>query len=58
MLAAGTRDIGFAGADWVEELGIEGLVEVLDTGMDPVRIVAAAPDANVLKKAGGGFHHR
>jgi ATP phosphoribosyltransferase len=42
MLAAGSRDIGFAGADWVAELGAE-LVEVLDTGLDPVRLVAAAP---------------
>lgn len=42
MLEAGSRDFGFAGADWVEELGVD-LVEVLDTGLDPVRIVAAAP---------------
>ena len=35
MLAAGTRD-------WVEELGIHGVVEVLDTGMDPVRIVTCS----------------
>ncbi len=53
MLAAGTRDIGFAGGDWVEELGIEGLVEVLDTGLDPVRIVAAAPDPKILEKGVG-----
>ncbi|HEY7468357.1 MAG TPA: ATP phosphoribosyltransferase [Acidimicrobiia bacterium] len=44
MLAAGTRDIGFAGADWVAEKQAE-LVELLDTGLDPVRIVAAAPEA-------------
>jgi ATP phosphoribosyltransferase len=44
MLAAGSRDLGFAGADWVAELGVE-LVELLDTGMDPVRLVAAAPEA-------------
>jgi ATP phosphoribosyltransferase len=44
MLRAGSRDIGFAGADWVEELGASGtLVELLDTEMDPVRLVAAAP---------------
>lgn len=42
MLGQGTRDLGFAGADWVEELGID-VVEVLDTGLDPVRIVAAGP---------------
>ena len=42
MLASGTRDVGFAGADWVRELGAD-LVEVLDTGLDSVRLVAAAP---------------
>ncbi len=42
MLAAGSRDVGFAGADWVAELGAD-VVEVLDTGLDPVRLVAAAP---------------
>ncbi|MBK9120112.1 MAG: ATP phosphoribosyltransferase [Phycisphaerales bacterium] len=42
MLHAGSRDIGFAGADWVAELGCE-VVELLDTGLDPVRLVAAAP---------------
>ncbi len=42
MLRQGTRDVGFAGADWVEELDLN-LTELLDTGLDPVRIVAAAP---------------
>jgi len=46
MLDAGTRDLGFAGADWVAELGAD-VVEVLDTGLDRVRIVAAAP-ASIL----------
>jgi len=44
MLHLGTRDLGFAGADWVAELGAD-LVEVLDTGLDRVRLVAAAPHA-------------
>ena len=44
MLAAGTRDIGFAGADWVAEQQAD-LVELLDTGLDPVRIVAAAAES-------------
>jgi ATP phosphoribosyltransferase len=44
MLAIGSRDVGFAGADWVKELNVE-LVELLDTGLDPVRLVAAAPSA-------------
>ncbi len=42
MLAAGSRDLGFAGADWVAELEAR-VVEVLDTGLNPVRVVAAAP---------------
>lgn len=42
MLHAGTRDLGFGGADWVRELDVE-LVELLDLGFDPVRLVAAAP---------------
>ncbi|HRE88105.1 MAG TPA: ATP phosphoribosyltransferase, partial [Myxococcota bacterium] len=50
MLHAGARDL--AGADWVAELGVspkeagaEGLVTLLDTQLDPVRIVAAAPES-------------
>jgi ATP phosphoribosyltransferase len=42
MLHIGSRDVGFAGADWVAELQVE-VVELLDTGLDPVRLVAAAP---------------
>ncbi|MDH3222603.1 MAG: ATP phosphoribosyltransferase, partial [Gemmatimonadota bacterium] len=42
MLHAGSRDVGFAGADWVAELDAE-LVELVDTRLDPVRVVAAAP---------------
>ncbi len=44
MLEAGSRDLGFAGADWVAELDAHP-VELLDTGLDPVRLVAAAPAA-------------
>jgi ATP phosphoribosyltransferase len=44
MLHAGSRDVGFAGADWVAELGAD-VTEILDTGLDPVRLVAAAPHA-------------
>lgn len=46
MLDAGSRDLGFAGADWVRELGAD-LVELLDTDMDRVRLVAAAPESLV-----------
>jgi ATP phosphoribosyltransferase len=42
MLALGSRDVGFAGADWVAELDAH-VVELLDTGLDPVQVVAAAP---------------
>jgi ATP phosphoribosyltransferase len=42
MLDVGSRDVGFAGADWVAELSAN-VVEVLDTGLDRVRVVAAAP---------------
>jgi len=43
MLDLGARDLGFAGADWVRETDAD-LVEILDTGLDTVRLVAAAPD--------------
>jgi ATP phosphoribosyltransferase len=42
MLQQGSRDVGLTGADWVAELDGQA-VELLDTGLDPVRIVAAAP---------------
>ena len=42
MLHVGSRDLGFAGADWVAELGAN-LVSLLDTELDPVKVVAAAP---------------
>lgn len=48
MLAAGSRDVGFAGADWVRETGAD-LVEVVDTGLNRVRLVAAAP-ASLLEQ--------
>ena len=54
MLHAGSRDIGFAGADWVAEKSAD-LVELLDTGLDPVRIVAAA-EPSFLE--GGGLQKR
>jgi ATP phosphoribosyltransferase len=41
MVHLGSRDVGFAGADWVAELKAE-VVELLDTGLDPVGVVAAA----------------
>lgn len=44
MLHAGSRDIGFAGADWQQEMAFD-LVQLLDTGLNPVRVVAAAPSS-------------
>jgi ATP phosphoribosyltransferase len=43
MLHVGSRDLGFAGADWVQELKAD-LVELVDTKLDPVKVVAAAPE--------------
>jgi ATP phosphoribosyltransferase len=48
MLALGSRDLGFAGADWVAELQAN-VVELLDTGLDDVQVVAAAPRTLVEK---------
>ena len=50
MLDVGARDVGFAGADWVAERSAP-VVELLDTGLNPVRIVAAAP-AELLVEGG------
>lgn len=42
MVHLGSRDLGFAGADWIAELRAD-VVELLDTRLDPVRLIAAAP---------------
>jgi ATP phosphoribosyltransferase len=42
LLALGRHDLGFAGHDWVVEQDA-AVLELLDTGLDPVRIVAAVP---------------
>jgi ATP phosphoribosyltransferase len=47
MLLLGSRDVGFAGADWVAELSAD-VIQVLDTGLDPVEIVAAAPETTLV----------
>jgi ATP phosphoribosyltransferase len=43
LIEIGAHDCGFTGHDWVVESGAD-LVEVLDTGLDPVALVAAAPE--------------
>ena len=45
MLELGARDLGFAGEDWVREDDAT-LVELLDTGLDRVRLVAAIPNGS------------
>lgn len=48
MLEQGSKDLGFTGADWVQEQGCT-LVELLDTELDPVRLVVAAPAALIAE---------
>lgn len=50
MLHIGSRDIGFGGSDWAQNLGVD-VVELLDTKLDPVRLVVAAPSENILEDA-------
>ncbi|MCR4734123.1 MAG: ATP phosphoribosyltransferase [Treponema sp.] len=46
LLANNKADVGFSGKDWVYENGVENdVVEIMDLGFDPVRIVAAIPEA-------------
>jgi ATP phosphoribosyltransferase len=42
LVEYGAHDIGITGRDWIEETGAD-VVELLDTGLLPVRLVAAAP---------------
>ena len=45
LLAQNKADVGFSGKDWVFENGVEDeVVEIMDLGFDPVRIVAAIPE--------------
>ncbi len=46
LLEIGAHDCGFTGHDWVEESGAR-VDETLDTGLDPVTLVAAAPEGTV-----------
>lgn len=43
LVELGAHDCGFTGYDWLIETGAE-VVEMLDTGLDPVTLVAAAPE--------------
>ncbi len=42
LVEIGAHDAGFTGYDWILETGAD-VVELLDTGFDPVKIVAAIP---------------
>jgi ATP phosphoribosyltransferase len=45
LLANNKADVGFSGKDWVYENGVQNqVVEIMDLGFDPVRIVAAIPN--------------
>ena len=51
LLANNKADLGFSGKDWVYENGVENdVVEIMDLGFDPVRIVAAIPEARDFEK--------
>lgn len=51
LLANNKADVGFSGKDWVYENGVENdVVEIMDLGFDPVRIVAAIPEARDFEK--------
>jgi ATP phosphoribosyltransferase len=51
LIEIGAHDCGFTGHDWVVESGAD-VVEILDTGLDPVTLVAAAPEATADKLSG------
>lgn len=44
LVELGAHDAGFTGRDWIVETGSK-VEEVMDLGLDPVKIVAAAPAA-------------
>lgn len=45
LIASEKADVGFSGKDWVYENGVQDeVIEIMDLGFDPVRIVAAIPD--------------
>ena len=51
LLANNKADVGFSGKDWVYENGVQdNVVEIMDLGFDPVRIVAAIPENRDYEK--------
>ncbi|MDX2084551.1 MAG: ATP phosphoribosyltransferase [Candidatus Melainabacteria bacterium] len=57
LVALGRHDCGFTGHDWVQEQQAD-VVELLDLGYDPVRIVAAVPEAFLQAPQGFPFTDR
>ncbi len=53
LVSLARHDCGFAGYDWIVEQKAD-VVELLDLGFDPVRIVVAAPENLDLEKARSG----
>ena len=51
LLAQNKADLGFSGKDWVFENRVQdNVVEIMDLGFDPVKIVAAIPDSEDFEK--------
>ena len=51
LLAQNKADLGFSGKDWVFENEVQdNVVEIMDLGFDPVKIVAAIPDSKDFEK--------
>ncbi len=51
LLAQNKADLGFSGKDWVFENEVQNnVVEIMDLGFDPVKIVAAIPDSKDFGK--------
>ena len=51
LLANNKADVGFSGKDWVYENGVQDdVIEIMDLGFDPVRIVAAIPENKDYEK--------
>lgn len=51
LLAQNKADLGFSGKDWVFENEVQdNVVEIMDLGFDPVKIVAAIPDSKDFDK--------
>ncbi len=51
LLAQNKADLGFSGKDWVFENEVQdNVVEIMNLGFDPVKIVAAIPDSKDFDK--------